>query len=221
MRVVSYNVHGLRRGAQVARVINELAPDLIAIQEPGRLPLRAARMAALCERTGLVPVLLGGAARTTALLVRPDLTAGVVDVVRLPRSVGTFRRPLLTGRGAGLIQVGDLRVVAVHLGLSAAERAHHLGLLSRWWEGHEKVLVLGDLNEKPGQQSWLTLTRTLTDLSAASGPTYPAVEPEHRIDAVLGVGVRAKRVWVPDSIDVREASDHRPVVVDLDLTAAG
>jgi endonuclease/exonuclease/phosphatase family metal-dependent hydrolase len=215
VRIVTYNVEGLRRGAQVADVVSDLAPDVLALQEPGRSLLGRVRVATLCRRTGLVPVVVGGGARTTAVLARPGTQVVAVDAVALPRGRPTARRPFPMGRGAAVVDVDGLRLVVLHLGLSAVEHAHHLRLLRPLWEEHDRVMVLGDLNERPGWASWRTLMEHLTDLGQETGPTYPSIDPQHRIDAVLGAGVVPEAVWVPDDAAVRLASDHRPIVVDL------
>ena len=82
------------------------------------------------------------------------------------------------------------------------------------------TIVLGDLNATPDEPAIQPLRQRLRDawtisaISADSGLTYPADHPTERIDYVLvsrRLRVRAARV------PVTQASDHRPVVVDLVL----
>jgi len=85
------------------------------------------------------------------------------------------------------------------------------------------TLVFGDMNASPDAEEIQPLLHRLHDAWAAvhgadAGFTYPADAPRERIDYVLvspQLHVRAARV--PDTL----ASDHRPVVVDLDLDAGG
>ncbi len=77
------------------------------------------------------------------------------------------------------------------------------------------TLLFGDLNAPPTAPELQPLLRRLQDswpASAGAGLTYPATEPVKRIDYVLtSKHFRVRSAWVP----VTDASDHRPVVVDL------
>jgi endonuclease/exonuclease/phosphatase family metal-dependent hydrolase len=87
--------------------------------------------------------------------------------------------------------------------------------------------VAGDLNEPPGGPAWLALGDALTDPGGSVAATYPAHSPRQRIDGVLvsqEVVVRAVRVPGPedgvDRADLLAASDHQPVLADLELGPA-
>lgn len=214
MRVVSYNARGLRRGPAVAQVLRELAPDVVGLQEPGRGPLGRWRLHLLCRRTGLRQA--APPWRTVALLVRPGVAVAGCERVRLPADRPVVTRWLPQARGALRAQVGGLAVVVLHLGLSAPGRHHQLEALSAAADSGSRQVVLADLNERPGGPSWRHLTAALHDAAADAGPTYPAVAPEVRIDAVLtGPALPVRAAQVVGSVTARAASDHLPVVVDL------
>ncbi|HQY34727.1 endonuclease/exonuclease/phosphatase family protein [Actinotalea sp.] len=213
LRVLTANIHQLRddRSAVVA-VLRGAAPDVVAIQEPPRGPLGGLRLRRLARDAGLRVAVGGGAARTTALLVRDGLEVLGARAVALPWTPGRTRR------GIALADVAGVRVMSVHLSLHPAERALHLGrvlLLVGATPG--PCVVAGDLNERPGGPSWDRLLRQLRDATAASGPTYPAHEPRSRIDAVLVAGLDADGAEVVPGEAARRASDHLPVVVDVHL----
>lgn len=211
LRVMTYNIRQLKDDrAAVVTVLRECAPDVVAVQEPPRGPFGRARLRALARDAGLVPVVSGGGARTTALLARPGLEPTGARGMRLPWQVGRTRR------GLAMTDLGDLRIVSVHLALGAAERAGQVLRLLPLIASAPACLVLGDLNEQPGGRSWRRLRLHLQDLAAGAGSTFPADRPTRRIDAVLGSrGVTATRARVPDGEAVARASDHRPVVVDV------
>ena len=48
-----------------------------------------------------------------------------------------------------------------------------------------RTVVLGDLNEPPGGPTWTRLTACWSTSDPTGDPTFPAVEPRHRIDAIL------------------------------------
>jgi endonuclease/exonuclease/phosphatase family metal-dependent hydrolase len=90
-------------------------------------------------------------------------------------------------------------------------------------DGLEPPIVIGgDLNEFPdgpaarilaglGWDAW-------TRIGFSTGETYPASDPSARIDYLFtSREVRVERAMVPKSAMIRTASDHLPVVVDLDL----
>lgn len=233
LRVVFYNVRGLRGGAsrrdrvvdsdgasprdrdaRVAGVVAALAPDVLAVAEPARGITGRARMREVAASAGLVPVVGGGAARTTALFARADLPVHGARSVRLPW------RPGRTRRGFATAVVGGVQVLVAHLGLRSAERLQHVARVLADVDPDRPVLLAGDLNEQPGGGVWQAVTAGLVDLTAEAGPTYPADVPRVRIDAVFGARVRAVgAAHVPGDPDAQVASDHRPVVVDV--TAAG
>ncbi len=228
LRVMTYNLRGLRQEVDaLVGVVRAARPDVLAAQEPPRRVLGRWRLRRFAARTGMRVAVAGGGARTTALLVAPHRSVRDAHAVRLPW------RPGLTRRGASTARVDGVRVVVVHLGLRAAERARHVGLVSARLlaaphDAGAPVLVAGDLNERPGGPSWSALLGAaggLQDAAATAGadhPTYPADAPRVRIDAVLVDGrLTVRQARVPDDAPVGVASDHRPLVVDLALPASG
>lgn len=213
LRVMTYNVRQLRDDrAAVLRVLREAEPDVVALQEPPRGPIGRLRVRRLAAAAGLVPIVSGGGARTTALLARPDLPVTLRRPQRLPMTAWH------TPRGMAVADIAGLRVISVHLGLTARDRARHLirilPVVSS--AGGVGCVVAGDLNELPGGPSWRRLGMLLRDLTATSGPTHPATRPIKRIDAVLGTGglVASGARTVRDEAGSR-GSDHLPVVVDV------
>jgi endonuclease/exonuclease/phosphatase family metal-dependent hydrolase len=77
------------------------------------------------------------------------------------------------------------------------------------------TLLFGDMNAPPSAPELQPLFERLRDswtVSANAGFTYPAAAPVRRIDYVLAsTHFRVRTASVPDS----QASDHRPVIVDL------
>lgn len=214
LRVMTYNIQGLRRGAgEVAGVLQDCGPDVVAVQEPPRGPLGRRRLRRVARAAGLEPAVSGGGARTTALLVRAGLATSPGRAVRLPWRPGRTRRGLAVGDVAGV------RVISVHLGLDAGERARHLDrLLSVVGAGPRPCVVAGDLNERPGGACRQRLGRHLSEVTAGLGPTFSTDRPRWQIDVVLASeGVTATGPQVVDSERTRRASDHFPVVVDLAL----
>ena len=213
LRVMTYNVKGLHvsRPDAVA-VVRAAAPDVLGIQEPPRGLLGRWRMRRFARDVGMRAVVNGRGARTTALLVAPGRAVSGSSALRLPNLSGRTRR------GVAVATVDGIRFVVVHLSLVRDERAAHLSDLLRDHVPASRTVVLGDLNELPGGATWTSLTGVLVDADPTGDPTFPAVDPQHRIDAILtthDLTADAPRVLADPA--TQRGSDHRPLVVDLHL----
>ncbi|GEK20078.1 endonuclease/exonuclease/phosphatase family protein [Cellulomonas xylanilytica] len=216
LRVMTYNVKGLQvsRPDAVA-VVRAAAPDVLGVQEPTRGLLGWWRMWLFARAVGMRAVVNGRGARTTALLVAPGRAVTAHSAVRLPNLSGRTRR------GAAVATVDGIRFVVVHLSLVRDERAAHLADLLAHHVPTTRTVVLGDLNEAPGGPTWASLTRLLTDADPTGGPTFPAVEPKQRIDAILTTrDLTAGSPRVLSDPSALRGSDHRPLLVDLYLPGA-
>jgi endonuclease/exonuclease/phosphatase family metal-dependent hydrolase len=202
----------------VVRVLRDARADVICLQEAPRWPGSRWRLGALARASGLQFLAGGRGSAGTAMLCSPRAEA-VAEAVRLPVQ-GWRTRP----RGAVIGRVGlpgrqPVTLACVHLGLAPAERAVHVGLLLQRL-GPWPVVVAGDLNEPPGGPSWTALAAVVVDPAPDAAPTFPAVSPRRRIDAVLvSPGVRVETYGAPPSepVDVRSGSDHLPVLAELAL----
>ena len=211
LRVGSYNLHGcvgadgLRDPRRIARVIDELGCDTIGLQEVYGL-------AALAEALGMKAVsgpafVWHGRHVGNALLTRRRvIRSRHYDYTWEHREPRTLLDVELEVGGA------PLRVLVAHFGLGWRERRFQirkLVQLLRETPKHERVVVLGDLNE------WLPLSlRALQKLLGESPAerTFPARWPLFSLD----------RVWVHPkgalltveahrSVLAMQASDHLPV----------
>lgn len=222
-RLVSWNVHGFvdRRGRfspePALRVLEQLEPDLVALQEvEDRDWQQRPALQWLAERGGWH-------AYAGPTLARADADYGNAVLARSPAV--RLERHDLTVPGTeprGLIDLefdhgdGRLRLLATHLGLRRSERSQQidrlLGVLGPAAPGRIDVLA-GDLNE------WIPRSRLLARIHAAFGTrtvgaTFPAGRPVFALDRVWARPADA----VVDSRIARLAqgeSDHLPVVVEL------
>jgi endonuclease/exonuclease/phosphatase family metal-dependent hydrolase len=240
LRVLTYNLRDLKDdGSAVARVIRAVRPDVACLQEVPRHPFSGHRIGQLADSCQLLwPGGASSASGGTVILTSMRVDQRAAQSGRLPVS-GTFTR----GRGyaaAVLALPGgpSVTVASVHLGLQSQERERHAQLLLDQIRafGPAPYVVAGDLNEPPGSPAWRVLEGAVRDAAAraevsvgttaATAPTYPARAPRRRIDAVLvspGLVVHSVRVVGPDdgvaAADLLAASDHLPVIADLELAA--
>jgi endonuclease/exonuclease/phosphatase family metal-dependent hydrolase len=222
LTIASYNVHrcigrdGRHDPGRVAKVIEELRADVVALQEVDfRYHIRRGvdQLRFLAEATGLEsvwgPVLYGPRGQYgNGLLTRHEVLA----VRGIDLSVPRHQR-----RGAldvDLVVHGTrVRVIAAHLGLGLNERQIQVRRLLQELADHDgtPLVLLGDFNE------WRPPSRPLRRLHSHFGRTpglrsFPSNFPLFALD----------RIWVQPrtalaALDVhtshwaRRASDHLPV----------
>lgn len=219
LRVLVWNLRGLRAGVTAARaVIEREEPDLLLLTEVGRTGFRLRRLArslGLEVASGLRVWRRGIA---NAVLAREPWRIVSAGLVMLPRLGGSHRRgvvPAVVGRSGR-----RMTAAALHLGLSPRERAEHARLIAdRLPTFRRPILLGGDLNEPSSDPAVTWLSDRLWDAFEVAGippgETFPAGDPRARIDYLFvsdGVHVVSARVG-----SASQASDHLPLVVDLEL----
>ena len=139
------------------------------------------------------------------------------------------KTPKLHQRGlaVGVLRVKGERycVGSMHLSLQDEERTKQIpeviGHMERLAAGAPIVLA-GDVNETPDRPRWIELSKRLTDSFTVApfgdGNTFNAATPYKRIDGIfVDSGVTVVSCGVPDVPGIAQASDHCPVVADLEL----
>jgi endonuclease/exonuclease/phosphatase family metal-dependent hydrolase len=239
LRVMSWNVHGLRGrdgradAERIARVIDAVRPDVAGLQEvgapvpPGGPPDAARALAAL---TGMASAFgetmqhRRGFAYGNAILSRHPIGAVRTYDLSVPG-----REPRGCVRADVELPGLTLHVFAAHLGLHWRERRRQAAallsadILRDAALAHPLVLV-GDFNSLSNRSAvprWLR--RELTDCALAArneAPTFPAPFPLLRLDqAYVNAALEVRSVEVIRSPLARLASDHLPLVVELEPTA--
>ena len=226
MRIASYNIHAAvgtdrrRDLARIAAVIEEIAPDVIGLQEvesraSRRSTDQAMTLAAMLDMACVEgPMMLEGAGwYGNAILSRLPIIAeqrlrfaahsgeprGAVGVV--------VRRP----RG------GRFRVINTHLDLRFRSRLLQVRSLARLLESEdgEPAVLVGDLNEwRPGAPALVPLYRF--GHVPPAPPSYPSRWPVFALDRMV---FRRCRLRGPlrchASALSRRASDHLPIVAEV------
>jgi endonuclease/exonuclease/phosphatase family metal-dependent hydrolase len=231
LRVATYNVHGCigtdkrHDPERVAAVVGELDADIVALQE-----FTYAAGVAIETREPVELVALNGyqcalgptreiATRCfgNALLTRHP----IVDVHRLDLSLDG-REP--RGALAATVDVAGtpVHLLATHLGLRVRERRFQVAQVLAYLDSvrHSIVVVLGDFNDwVPGRSVSHALDRRLG--RARRLRSFPSARPIVSLDRIWTHPAAAlQRVFVHTSALARRASDHLPVVADIDLAQA-
>ena len=241
LRVLTYNMHraiGVDRRfrpERIAEILKHHEPDIVLLQEvddgaprSGELNL-AREMAEALEfhhvvghNVTLPKGRYGNATLSRFPIVRSrniDLTLG------FRKRRGCQHTTLRVDRHGKSTR--SIEVFNFHLGLSASERAQQLGILIRsaefaGLEPHHPVLLGGDTND------WRSLLHPIfvevlgfdcaTQHGGRAIRTYPAFSPTGPLDRIYHRGpirsLSARRCRLRIS---RIASDHLPVIADLEL----
>jgi endonuclease/exonuclease/phosphatase family metal-dependent hydrolase len=219
LRLASYNVHSLRDDRRaLIEAVRELDPDVLVVQEAPRGPRWRTRCAQLAREFGLVYAAGGLPSLGNLILVGYRVRVEDTWALRYPLTPGRHMR----GAAFARCSVGrtPFVVVGTHLATDSAERPGQARMLAKALADVDAPLLLGaDLNEEPGGPARGLLAESLADAAGEDNtPTYPVHAPGRRIDALLvdpAVEVRGYRVV--DTPATRRASDHFPIVAELEL----
>lgn len=239
---MTYNVHrcigpaGNDSNAEITSLCAEADADVIALQEldaPETDETAGAHHARdLASHLGMKLLFCRTFRRGVgfyghALLSRHDLEL---------RRVTTFASPNARAEPRGAIWARatlpsgrTLDVISTHLGVRRNERAlQSRELLGKDWLSSEELktpyLVCGDLNAIPrASATYRRFAAQMRDAQRAlpghrPRPTFPSRVPLARLDHVfISTGLTVRRVEVPWNARSRRASDHLPLIVDLEL----
>jgi endonuclease/exonuclease/phosphatase family metal-dependent hydrolase len=243
VRVMTYNVHRcIGRGGRdstpdIAIVCAEAAPDLIALQEldaPETDDEEGAHHARdLAKALGMTLLFCRTFRRGVGYYGHALLSRCPIELVRVTTFPTFASRGISEPRGAiwGRTRLGHhtLDVVSTHLGVARRERQHQSReLVGAAWLGSPEMgsfrILCGDLNAVPDAMTYRRIARVMVDTQRAlSGhrpkPTFPSALPFLRLDHVfVSRGVTVRGITVPHDARARRASDHLPLIVDLELS---
>jgi endonuclease/exonuclease/phosphatase family metal-dependent hydrolase len=236
LRVLTYNIHGQQDDvAALARVVRDVAPDVVVVQEgPRRLRWRT-RAADLARRCGLFSGGGGAPAAGNLLLLGQRVRVLETWSVLFPLNPRHHLRGVAFARcvldwGDASAPDSPFVVAGTHLSTDPEQRVRQAGLLAPVLAGRSEPVLLGaDLNEPPDGPAWKQFHAAGLRDAAAEGvaagtaaPTFSVASPRHRLDALLvGDGWQVTGHRVVDTPDARLASDHFPVLAELTPVAAG
>jgi endonuclease/exonuclease/phosphatase family metal-dependent hydrolase len=235
LRVLSYNIHHARGTddvvdlERIARVINEVRPDVVALQEVDRGVERSGRIdepAELARLTGTEAyfernIPYQGGDYGNALLSKLPIVAR--RNVPLPSHYEGEQRGCLVVDLEGPGDSGPIRVFATHLDYRPAdgERLDSAALIEdlAGEEPDRPTILMGDLNALPDSAVLRRFDESWTRANPEPLPTFPVVEPTRQIDYILFRPEGRWRVVEVRVLDEEVASDHRPIFAVLELVS--
>ena len=223
LRVMSYNVkngYGLDGGKGIercAKVVREIQPDVVAIQEVDSCTRRNKFyvLGKMAEEAGgyhayFGPTIphTGGKYGIGVLTKKPALS---VEFHRLPCP----REP----RGLLVVEMDKYYMLCTHLSLSEPYRVESVAIIrdviSKLKD--KPVFIAGDMNARPTSKPIMAFKEFATVLSNDKQFTIPSNDPRACIDYILGVNGSFK---VSKSMVIYDClySDHLPLYVDVKVS---
>jgi len=233
-RVMTYNIHhgagldGKVDLLRIAQLIKEQGADVVALQEVDKGTQRTARRdfpEELAALTGMTCVFSNNYAFEGG-----EYGNAVLTKFPVKHWTNLHYKMLREGEQRGILQlVLDVRgreVVFMNTHIDYrpddAERWLNVGEIEGLKKkyGDRPIIMCGDFNASPDSRVCRRIAESFDDtwalIGQGDGFTIPVRNPRNRIDYIWiskGKSLVPKKIWVPRS----EASDHLPVVADLEL----
>ncbi|MBQ1253178.1 MAG: endonuclease/exonuclease/phosphatase family protein [Alistipes sp.] len=221
MRVMSYNVRnctgldGQNSCERIAAIITRENVEAIALQEldsmtrryPGQDMLKN-----LAELTGMHPTF-------GASIDFMDGKYGV-GILTKQKPLSWKRIPLpcrSEPRSLLVVELEDYYFCSTHLSLHADNRLESAEIISEELSKLDKpVIIAGDLNATPDEESIQRLTTSFHFASSAEKYTFPADKPDIEIDYIGIAHAQAKDIATTAYVvNAPIESDHRPLVSEV------
>jgi endonuclease/exonuclease/phosphatase family metal-dependent hydrolase len=236
LRIITYNIHrsiGVDRKIVPDRIADVIAvhqPDVVALQEVDFGPARPTmydQASIIAERLDFQPVWIERERCGNAILSRFPMKMVKAGGLHRPRRWHSIAR-----RGALWVEVEAfgtrIQVFNTHLGLTPASRLNQVkNLLGPEWlnspECRPPVILCGDFNTQPGSIVFRLIDGCLRNVGelmvhGQGERTWPSSHPLICIDHMfISNDLEVETVTVPTGGEVRVASDHLPLLVQLTL----
>lgn len=223
LKVMSYNIRNCKGMdkeivyARVSEVITAECPAIVMLQEVDSCTRRSSGVV-VCDTLAS----LCGMHATYAPAI--DFDGGKYGIALLtqekPISVKRYALPGREENRALLItEFKEYAVASTHLSLTEADRNASLPIIIEAAKQYKKPFIIaGDFNAEPNEEFIKNFSRHFTIVGDLVTNTFPADEPNIKIDYIAILNNKAgKKVKWSDYrvIDEPMASDHRPIVAKL------
>jgi endonuclease/exonuclease/phosphatase family metal-dependent hydrolase len=230
LRVMCYNVHH-GRGMdgnidlpRIAKVINDADVDLVALQEVDIRTGRSGGVDQLAELARLTKMHASfakgrdydGGDYGQAILSRMPIES--IEVHRLPGATELEQRIAGAARIRSERGLPDLLFVTTHLHhQSEPDRLAQAAHLNELLAPHRAspLILTGDINAMPHSKVLQFFAQDWVDLTPEDALTFPADKPNRKIDYIFLPKGHRWRVVHAEVIAEPMASDHRPIVAEL------
>lgn len=222
LKLMSYNIRNAKgmdnvcNIQRIANVINNEAPDVVAVQELDSMTTRSNQtyiLAEVAERTQM------HANYAPAISFQGGKYGIGILSKEQPLSIRTFPLPgREEERMLMIAEFKDYLFACTHLSLTEEDRLASLDIIKNSASTSNKPFFLaGDLNDTPDSKFIKSLQQDFQILTNTKKPTYPAPEPKETIDYIAAWKENTDNFANLSTQVVEEplASDHRPITVTL------
>jgi endonuclease/exonuclease/phosphatase family metal-dependent hydrolase len=236
LKVMTYNIHhgnppshaeGFIDLPAIARVINDAAVDLVALQE---VDVNTERSGKGIHQAKELARLTGMYYFFSKAIDHQGGDYGVAVLSKFP-IIGSLRLPLPLPDGvkgeprtlaAIKVKVGTKKNIwfaSTHLDLKSETRLFQSDLIvKRFAKSKHPLILAGDFNAKPDSREIAFLDKTFTRTCILDcQPTSPNINPRNTIDYIMFTHPKKIRSTNTSVIHETYASDHLPVVADLTI----
>ena len=222
LKLMSYNIRNakgmdnVRNVQRIVNVINNEAPDVVAVQELDSMTTRSNQtyvLAEVAERTQM------HASYAPAISFQGGKYGIGILSKEQPIAIRTF--PLPGREEERMLMVAEFKdyfFACTHLSLTEEDRLVSLEIIKNSASTSNKPFFLaGDLNDTPESPFIQSLQKDFQVLTNTKKPTYPAPEPRETIDYIAAWKGTTGNFANLSAQVVEEAlaSDHRPITVTL------
>lgn len=224
LRLMSYNVRNargmdnVRNVERTADVIRLERPDVVAVQEVDSMTRRSGGryvLGEIAEATGM----------NATFAAAIDFDGGKYGIGLLSKStplrVSRFALPGREERRALLVaEFDDYVYCCAHLSLTAEDRLKSMEIIRQATADYDKpVFLAGDFNAEPESEFIAALQNDFTLLCVPDAATFPADAPKRKLDYIAVRKPKGEECVVKEAkvVGGTQASDHLPIVVDVQL----
>ena len=222
LKLMSYNIRNakgmdnVRNIQRIANVINNEAPDVVAVQELDSMTTRSNQtylLAEVAERTQMF------ANYAPAISFQGGKYGIGILSKEKPLGIQTF--PLPGREEKRMLMVAEFKdyfFACTHLSLTEEDRLASLEIIKNSVRtSHKPFFLAGDLNDKPESTFIKALQQDFQILTNVKKATFPAPEPTETIDYIAAWKQQTDDFAALSTEVVEEplASDHRPITVTL------
>ena len=222
LKLMSYNIRNakgmdnVRNVQRIANVINNEAPDVVAVQELDSMTTRSNQTYLLAEVAECTQMFANYAPAISFQGGKYGI--GILSKEK-PLGIQTF--PLPGREEKRMLMVAEFKdyfFACTHLSLTEEDRLASLEIIKNSVRtSHKPFFLVGDLNDKPESAFIKALQQDFQILTNIKNATFPAPEPTETID-YIAVWKQQTDDFAALSTEVVEeplASDHRPITVTL------
>ena len=222
LKLMSYNIRNakgmdnVRNVQRIANVINNEAPDVVAVQELDSMTTRSNQTYVLAEVAECTQMIANYAPAISFQGGKYGI--GILSKEK-PLSIQTFPLPGREEKRMLMIaEFKDYFFACTHLSLTEEDRLASLEIIKNSIRtSHKPFFLAGDLNDKPESAFIKALQQDFQILTNIKNATFPAPEPTETIDYIAAWKQQTDDFAALSTEVVEEplASDHRPITVTL------